>query len=69
MGRGVKGRGRQDKRVWRQGALQPSLHIPLTRLASSSWRVVKLAQTTEIYSELVAPSLRKGCNTRRLAAS
>lgn len=69
MGRGVKGRGRQDKRVWRQRALQPSLHIPLTRLASSSWRVVKLAQTTEIYCEFVAPSLRKGSSYQRLAAS
>ncbi len=69
MGRGVEGRGWQDKRVWRQGALQPNLHIPLTRLASSSWRVVKLAQAKEINSKLVAPSLRKGCNTQRLAAS
>lgn len=55
MGRGVKGRGRQDKTDWRQVALQPSLHIPFTRVACEVVRVAEVIQNVETVGECMAP--------------
>jgi len=59
MGRGEEGRGWQDKRDRRLRGRQSSLHIPLTRVASSSRRVVKLAQDIELYGVFITPRIRK----------
>ncbi len=57
MGRGAEGRGRQDKRDWRQEARQPSLHIPSARLARTSQRVAVSKEVVELAKKLLAPSL------------
>ena len=55
MGRGVEGRGRQDKRDWRQGARQASLHIPLTRVAFEGARVAQFNEAVEFVDVSLAP--------------
>lgn len=57
MGRGAEGRGRQDKRDWRQGARQPSLHIPSARVARKSQRVAVSKEAIDYSEEIMAPKL------------
>ena len=62
MGRGVEGRVRQDKTVWRRGARQPSLHILLTRVACEVMRVAHIIQCVDNVDECMAPFV--GCAQR-----
>ena len=57
MGRTAEGRGRQDKRDWRQEMRQPSLHIPSARVAWKSQRVAVSKEVVELARKLLAPRL------------
>ena len=62
MGRGVEGRGRQDKMDWRQKVRQPILHIPFTRVACEVARVPEVIHRVKTVEECVAPFC--GCGKR-----